>query len=87
VEWNDHRLKYNATQQGSCVDPTGVDPDSPAIPLDNYQFEGKDRIIWMPSTNIVNVVSREYGKSYALVSPSGNVLKVMKTYWVPMLYD
>jgi hypothetical protein len=70
-------LRFNSTQEGSCVDATGVQVGgTPAIPLESDAFEGVDRIIWMPSTNIVNVVNREYGKSYALVYPNGDVLKV-----------
>jgi hypothetical protein len=76
IMWRDHRLVFNVSDEARCVFPTGFDIYENALPLEKELFEGIDRLLWYPSTAVINVVDREYGDSYGVAHPDATIHKV-----------
>jgi hypothetical protein len=71
---------WDAEDEARCVPVVGFDVIEHAIPLKPGQFDGDDKLIWTPSTNIINVVSREYGQTFAINHPDATTHRVCKYY-------
>jgi hypothetical protein len=74
--WRDHRLSFNVSDEARCVFPTGFDIYENALPLETELFVGNDRLLWYPSTAIINAVDRKYGESYGVAHPDTTLHKV-----------
>jgi hypothetical protein len=68
------------------VFPTGFDIYENALPLEAELFEGIDRLLWYPSTTIINVVDREYGESYGVAHPDATLHKVAHVFPQPLQF-
>jgi hypothetical protein len=74
--WTDQRLLWDIEDEARCVPIVGFDVLENALPLEPRQFQGAEKLIWTPSTDIVNVVTRQYGQSFAISHPDATTHRV-----------
>jgi hypothetical protein len=79
-KWTDVRLSYNLSTRALCVVGAGTRTQT-WIPLESNDFEGSDKVVWTPSTYVVNQrhVSSD-GEKLMYLYPTGEVIqKTQKT--------